>query len=226
MRSKKSRSSVFLRRFLFSVFALILAILFVDMKIRPVVKTVAQYQGSKITSSAINKSVKDAISKSDVDFENLVSISYNNSGDISSVKTNIKEIDRLQSEISLSVNSSMDEISDDCIEIPLGTFSGISLLNGRGPVFKFKIKPVGFVSTQLKSEFISAGINQTLHKITLNVGTSATAVVPGANADFDVNFTYVVAETVIVGKIPESYTYVTGDERDSLTKANDYKSNG
>jgi sporulation protein YunB len=211
---------------LFSVFALILAILFVDIKIRPVVKTVAQYQGSKITSSAINKSVKDAISKSDVDFENLVSISYNNSGDISSVKTNIKEIDRLQSEISLSVNSSMDEISDDCIEIPLGTFSGISLLNGRGPVFKFKIKPVGFVSTQLKSEFISAGINQTLHKITLNVGTSATAVVPGANADFDVNFTYVVAETVIVGKIPESYTYVTGDERDSLTKANDYKSNG
>lgn len=226
MRSKKSRSSVFLRKFLFSVFALILAILFVDIKIRPVVKTVAQYQGSKITSSAINKSVKDAISKSDVDFENLVSISYNNSGDISSVKTNIKEIDRLQSEISLSVNSSMDEISDDCIEIPLGTFSGISLLNGRGPVFKFKIKPVGFVSTQLKSEFISAGINQTLHKITLNVGTSATAVVPGANADFDVNFTYVVAETVIVGKIPESYTYVTGDERDSLTKANDYKSNG
>ncbi|MBZ4669874.1 MAG: Sporulation protein YunB (Spo YunB) [Oscillospiraceae bacterium] len=226
MRSKKSRSSVFLRKFLFSVFALISAILFVDMKIRPVVKTVAQYQGSKITSSAINKSVKDAISKSDVDFENLVSISYNNSGDISSVKTNIKEIDRLQSEISLSVNSSMDEISDDCIEIPLGTFSGISLLNGRGPVFKFKIKPVGFVSTQLKSEFISAGINQTLHKITLNVGTSATAVVPGANADFDVNFTYVVAETVIVGKIPESYTYVTGDERDSLTKANDYKSNG
>lgn len=226
MRSKKSRSSVFLRRFLFSVFALILAILFVDMKIRPVVKTVAQYQGSKITSSAINKSVKDAISKSDVDFENLVSISYNNSGDISSVKTNIKEIDRLQSEISLSVNSSMDEISDDCIEIPLGTFSGISLLNGRGPVFKFKIKPVGFVSTQLKSEFISAGINQTLHKITLNVGTSATAVVPGVNADFDVNFTYVVAETVIVGKIPESYTYVTGDERDSLTKTNDYKYNG
>ncbi|MCX7658103.1 MAG: sporulation protein YunB [Oscillospiraceae bacterium] len=226
MRSKKSRSSVFLRRFLFSVFALILAILFVDMKIRPVVKTVAQYQGSKITSSAINKSVKDAISKSGVDFENLISISYNNSGDISSVKTNIKEIDRLQSEISLSVNSSMDEISDDCIEIPLGTFSGISLLNGRGPVFKFKIKPVGFVSTQLKSEFISAGINQTLHKITLNVGTSATAVVPGANADFDVNFTYVVAETVIVGKIPESYTYVTGDERDSLTKANDYKFNG
>lgn len=226
MRSKKSRSSVFLRKFLFSVFALISAILFVDMKIRPVVKTVAQYQGSKITSSAINKSVKDAISKSDVDFENLVSISYNNSGDISSVKTNIKEIDRLQSEISLSVNSSMDEISDDCIEIPLGTFSGISLLNGRGPVFKFKIKPVGFVSTQLKSEFISAGINQTLHKITLNVGTSATAVVPGANADFDVNFTYVVAETVIVGKIPESYTYVTGDERDSLTKTNDYKYNG
>lgn len=226
MRSKKSRSSVFLRKFLFSVFALISAILFVDMKIRPVVKTVAQYQGSKITSSAINKSVKDAISKSDVDFENLVSISYNNSGDISSVKTNIKEIDRLQSEISLSVNSSMDEISDDCIEIPLGTFSGISLLNGRGPVFKFKIKPVGFVSTQLKSEFISAGINQTLHKITLNVGTSATAVVPGVNADFDVNFTYVVAETVIVGKIPESYTYVTGDERDSLTKTNDYKYNG
>ena len=194
----------------------------IDRHVRPVVKTVAVYQGRQIAGSIISRSVRDILSEPDTDYANLVDIKYDQSGNISSVKTNVTAINKLQSEISLAVNSGIADIQHNTIEIPLGTFSGLSYLNGQGPVFKFKIQPAGYVKTKLASSFTSAGINQTLHQVILTVDANAIAIVPGNNTEFDIASTYILAETVVVGNVPEGYTYVTGDARDSLTKVYDY----
>ena len=84
--------------------------------------------------------------------------------------------------------------------------------------------PLGYVKSQLKSEFSEAGINQTLHKITLNVNATVTAIIPGNTTKFDVSLNYIICDTVIVGNIPNGYTYITGDNRDIIPKVNDYAS--
>ena len=99
----------------------------------------------------------------------------------------------------------------------------MNLLYGRGSKLTFKIEPVGYVDTRLVSKFSSAGVNQTLHQIVLEVEGNVSAVIPGFNTSIKVKPTYIIAETIIVGNIPESYTYITGDERDSLSKIIDYK---
>lgn len=222
MRTRNTRRVNFLSKMFIIIVIFTTAILLIDSYIRPIVKTIAAYQGREIATRIINQSVYNALSNSDTDYENLVSLSYNNNGSITSVKTNVSQINKLQSEISIAINSEIDKISDSTIEIALGTFSGLSFFNGQGPIIKFKIKPIGFVKTQLASEFTSAGINQTLHKITLNVSVSVTAIVPGNSTNFDVLVNYIIADTIVVGEIPDGYTYITGDNRDTISKANDY----
>lgn len=224
MRTHRSKKSSKLTRLFFIFILFIGLILFIDHQIRPVVKTVASYEGKRLATDIISRSVRDVLSQAGDEYDNLVFVSYDWSGNISSVKTDVTAINRLQSQISLAVNEKIEDIRHDTIKIPLGTFSGLSYLNGQGPSIKFQLQPVGYVKTQLASTFIESGINQTLHQIVLNVDADAMAVIPGHNTGFTVTGTYILAETVVVGKVPDGYTYVTGDSRDSLTKVNDYLS--
>ncbi len=194
----------------------------IDSQIRPIVKTISAYQGREIATKIINKSVYDALSESDINYNNLVALSYNNNGDITSVKTSVADINKLQALISVAVNSEIGKLNDYTIKIPAGTLTGISYFNGQGPIIKFKIKPLGFVNTQLSSEFSDAGINQTLHKISLNVSATVSAIVPGNTTNFNVNVNYIISDTVVVGNVPDGYTYITGDNRDTTSKINDY----
>ena len=225
MRVRSTKRANFFSKFLIFLIILTTIILLIDYRTRPVVKTISEYQGREIATRVINQSVYDALSKSETNYKNLVHLSYNSNGDISSVETNVTDINKLQSEISLKINSEINKVSKSTVKIALGTLSGVTYLNEQGPILKFKIMPLGYVKSQLKSEFSEAGINQTLHKITLTVSATVTAIVPGNITNFDVTLNYIICDTVIVGNIPNGYTYITGDNRDIIPKVNDYASN-
>lgn len=219
-RQKKFNASYFL---IFSLFFLLLIIIVIDAQIRPLINKVSTYQGKIIATNMISQSVYDALSSDDFGYETLVKVNKNNDGFVSSIESNMLAINKLQAVIANDVNTQFKNISKETICMTTGTLSGVNFLYGRGSKIIFKLEPVGFVDTKLVSKFTSAGVNQTLHQIILEVNGNVSAVIPGFHTNIEVNANYIIAETIVVGNIPESYTYITGDNRDDLSKIIDYK---
>ena len=101
----------------------------------------------------------------------------------------------------------MEEISTSDLSIPLGTLTGSALLAGRGPSFTVRMQSTGSCTATFSNDFSDAGINQTTHRIILCVEVNMSILLPGFQTSTQVDASFSVAETVIVGDVPESYTY-------------------
>lgn len=207
----------------FAIIALIVMIFWADSQVRPVIYSIAEYEGRKFVTEAVHNAVLAVLKEEDIDYSDLISLKYKSNGELASLETNTVMINILQSKISLAVNNELKVLSEYKLSFPVGTLSGVTFLYGKGPNLEFKIQPVGSLSTEFISGFSSAGLNQTAHKIILKIGTSTNAIVPLYQKKFDMVIEFLVADTIIVGDIPESYTSITGDNRDVLSRLNDYK---
>lgn len=204
---------------------LIIFLILCDIRIRPVLLKVAVNEGKLYATENINNSILEALQKNHNRYDELVHISYNNEGNIASVETDTIEMNRIHVFISDGVNKSYKDIGNQVLAVRLGTVTGFSYLAGSGPLIKFKVMPVGNIETRVVSEFKSAGINQTLHQIRIEIVANGAVVIPGDSTEFKIERQYILSDTIIVGSIPESYTYITGDKRDDISKINDYGSN-
>ena len=129
------------------------------------------------------------------------------------------EFNRLQAEILKDILEKVSEVSTKELSIPIGTLSGSSLLAGRGPNISVRMQSVGSSTAVLENEFTSAGINQTKHRILLKVDVSVSILLPGFATAAKVSNVVTVAETIIVGDVPDSYTFFqSGDPIEDLAK--------
>lgn len=162
-------------------------------------------------SSTVNRlvaqAVNDAVNSGDIQYENLISFEKDNNGKISALRSNISEFNRLQAFITQDVLTRLSNSGEATLSIPLGTLIGSALLAGRGPSFKVKMQTAGSCTAHFENQFTDAGINQTTHSILLYVDVSVSILLPGFRTYTKVSNAFSVAETVIVGAVPESYTY-------------------
>lgn len=96
------------------------------------------------------------------------------------------------------------------MKLLFGSFTGFKLLAGKGPGVKITISSIGSVETDLKSEFISQGINQTLHRVYLQVKCYVSILTPFDNIEQEITNQVLLAESVIVGNIPSTYYNLEG----------------
>lgn len=202
---------------------LILSVFLLDSRVRPLITTISTYQAKLMATKSINDAVIQVISEEDVVYNNIISITQNEVGEVASISTDMITMNRLKSEITNKVSDKLIENSTRGIYIPIGTIVGGQLFSGRGPKVEFKILPAGFVHTEIYNSFQSAGINQTLHQIMLSVDATVSAVMPIYTVTTEVNTNICIAETIIVGKVPSSYTDINGDQSDELGLYNDYQ---
>jgi sporulation protein YunB len=182
-------------------------------------------------SNAVNRIVSDAVSAAvdsgEFQYERLISFEKDNEGKITALKSNMPEFNRLQSAILNRVLERISEVSTRELSIPVGSLTGIDLLAGRGPLVTVKMQSVGSSSAKLENQFTSAGINQTRHQILLKIDVSVSILLPGFTTATKVSNTFSVAETVIVGSVPGTYTYFdSGDSQTLQEDAKDYLLNG
>lgn len=222
MRRIDKKQKLFRLRIFLITAALVSVIVVADRRIRPIVYDMSEHASRETAVMAVNKTVEELLTDENNNFSKLAEIKYNNSGDISSVQTDVTGINLLQSKISQLVTKDFDNISENSAEFSLGTLSGFSPLNNLGPKIRIKILPIGNVETSLISTFKNAGINQSNHQIILNVKARVITVLPGYSQKNDINLQYILSDTVIVGNVPDGYTYISGDGRDIISKANDY----
>ena len=197
-------------------------VLLVDIRVRPIIEETAIYQSKILATRIINDAVYTQLDDEDFNYSSLVTVVYNNDKEITSIESNMLNINKLKAKINNSVNNELTELDNHDLSISLGTISGLTSFYNQGPLIPVKVKPEGYVETALISSFRSAGINQTLHRILVQIKVDISAIIPGYTASGTIDTQFVIAETVIVGNVPEAYTHVISGNDDVLGEINDY----
>ncbi len=194
-----------------------------DLSLQPLIERANAYECHAIVSQMINTAVSDELANSDVNYSKLVYLSTNNSGEIVSVESNVMNINSLKTSIAKRIGRELDRLPHVDISIPLGTLTGIQLLHGKGFDVSMLLQPVGYAKTQIISEFTEAGINQTRHRILIEIKVNVDAIVPGFSTDVQVVTSIVAAETIIIGRVPDAYTHVVSSDQDLIGTLEDYE---
>lgn len=183
------------------IFAAFLLVL--NEHVRPIMESITTNQARVMSVNIINSAVADELKKNEVSYSDLVSVERNDSGEVLAITTNMVKMNELKAVIIKDVQEKMGENSHVDVGIPIGTFTGNDFLHGRGPEVPLRLTLSGNVNAEFKSSFESAGINQTKHQIYLNIHTSVYSLIPGFATTTEVDTNLPVAETVIVGQVPQ-----------------------
>ena len=176
-------------------------------RMRPLLESLATTRVSNTVNRIIFEAVNEAIQEGDISYEELISLEKDNEGKITAVHSNMAAFNRLQAQILDIILARIDQVSARELSVPIGTLTGSALLAGRGPRISVRMESVGSSSARFENRFDSAGINQTNHQIVLKVDVSISILLPGFTTATTVSTAVTVAETVIVGSVPETYTY-------------------
>ena len=202
--------------------AALLALAIVAMThLNPVLTSLATARVSNTVNGIVTAAVNETIYSGGVDYDQLISFEKDNEGKITAVKSNMAEFNRLQSAIIDEVLEKLSEVTTKELSVPVGTLLGSPFLAGRGPLIRVRMQSVGSSSAHFENAFTSAGINQTKHQIYLVVDVYVSILLPGFSTTTKFSNTYSVAETVIVGSVPDNYTYFSNGE-DMEQNAEDY----
>jgi len=170
----------------------------------PIIETYSKAEANSITEKAINMAVSNVINRT-LSYDNLIDINYSPAGEIVSFSANQYEINTITREIVKETQNNLNLISNSTLKLNLGTFTGIPLFIGRGPLINLRLTPIGAVKSQFDSEFNSVGINITKHTLFLYIDVHVSIVLPIKAFNVYTKNQIMLAESIIVGKVPEVY---------------------
>ncbi len=175
--------------------------------LRSLLGNLAVTRVSNMVGRVVMEAVSDAVNSGEIQYNDLISLEKDADGGIAALQSNMAEFNRLQSAITKDILDRLGQVSEMDLTIPLGTLTGSALLVGRGPSLSVRMQSLGSCSAHFENQFDQAGINQTTHRILLSVDVSMSILLPGFRTSTQVSNAFSVAETVIVGDVPGSYTY-------------------
>lgn len=171
---------------------------------------------------ALNDAVVGVLDEGKYTYTDFIEISSDESGAVQSVSAKSESVNRFKSEIGAAVLETLATGRNTEFSIPLGTLTDFGVLYGRGPDINIRLKFYGDMTSFVRSTFVSQGINQTKHRITCVITANIAIITPGFTEYVTVSGEYLVAETIIIGEIPDSYTNVNGDESGIIGQIFDY----
>ncbi|MEG0872701.1 MAG: sporulation protein YunB [Clostridia bacterium] len=183
-------------------------VLFLNKNIIPIVKTLCISNAASIALLSTNKAIEENIQ--DIKYNNLVTIQKDKEERVTAISANVVEMSRLSNKISMDVQKRIEASKISKIAVPAGSFFGSNLFGSVGPLINVKTIPSGIVKVEFLSEFESAGINQTKHRIYLRIKTNVKIVAPFYIQPQEYANDVVIAETIIVGNAPTSYYNIEG----------------
>ncbi|MGE5577342.1 MAG: sporulation protein YunB [Syntrophothermus sp.] len=191
------------------------SVVFVDRRLKPTLLQIAEARARVIATRAINGAINEKMVRS-MRYEDLYSIKTDARGKIVFMQPNTGEINRLASETTIQVQEALKSIADERIRIPLGQVLGSQLFASFGPWIQVKIVPIGTVETFVRDKYEQAGINQTRHKLYMEVQGTIKIVVPLITANVVVRTEVPITEGVIVGEVPQVYLGIDGGTLNQL----------
>ena len=176
--------------------------------ISPIFNALCEDKAKSIATIISNNEATNVMK--DHTYDELFTIEKDNDGNITMIKSNVIPINEIISDVAVKIQNLINEIGKENIKIAIGSFTGSKLLSGRGPGIPIKISSIGNVETDLRSEFSAQGINQTLHRVYLQVDCEVSILTPYNTISEKVSNQVLLIENVIVGKIPNTYYNLDG----------------
>lgn len=171
-------------------------------------KIIARATAEKLSNEACQEAMKD------LKYQDLCEIQKDNEGNVTMLNMNVINVNKVSSKIALQIQEGFNKENNGTIKISIGSISGNKLLAGKGPSVDVKIETIGTIQTSIKSELTEVGINQSLHKIFLSIDCKTAIISPYKDTEEDIITEVLLAECVIVGKIPETYYNLKGVNAD------------
>ncbi|MBE5804780.1 MAG: sporulation protein YunB [Clostridiales bacterium] len=205
---KKRRPGLILLAVILALLAL--CWLYLDGNLTEVVLSLADARARSLAVQVLNEAVEETLA-SGVSYDQLMSVTTGPDGTVRFVQANTAEMNRLASRVTLLAQKKLEELEDQVISVPLGSALGLTIFAGSGPRIQVRILPVGAVIPRFDTEFQTAGINQTRHKLLLTLTATVRLVIPTGAAVMEASTQMAVAESIIVGQVPDSFVDLNGD---------------
>ena len=203
-----------MRRRRFRVAALLCAglILFLVLTshLQPLIASYGLTQAKLVGTQAVNDAVTAVLEREGVRYTDLMRVEKDSQGSIVSVEADTVKINALKASVTTEILTQLKKHQNMTVRIPTGTLLNGDLLTGRGPRIPVKISLSGAAATQMSSYFESAGINQTSHRLVMDITVTLYAAIPGNDATTTLETSFIIAETVLVGKVPDTFLDVDG----------------
>lgn len=208
---------------LFFLFLLTLlgAMAYAGHQFREEVGEMAEYRSKIAAVKIVNDSIMEVMEENPG--LNLIDVVKDAQGEVVSIETNIQQISAVKTGVTDKILTKLKTLSRESIKVPLGNLSGNGFLSARGPNIDCRFIPVGAIEIKTLSKFEACGINQTRHQIVVSVETEISAITSFKSVRVKVPTDFVLAETVIVGSVPENYTQVLTSDKELISEINDYK---
>ncbi len=190
---------------------LLLAFLLISLaerKLQPVLSAAARTQTQNRITAVLEQAVLDDLAGREVGYDDLVVIQRDGDGTVTALTCDMAKLNRLRAELVAAALEAVEGVDVSEYQIPLSTLFDSELLWARGPAIQVRSLSVGTVGAEFDSEFSSAGVNQTLHRLWLDLSVPITLLLPGGEVEIPVETRLCVAETVVVGRVPDTYLQV------------------
>ncbi len=179
-------------------------------KFSDAIRSLAETQVTNTTSDLINDAIDQQIQDGNIQYDRMVYFEKDLDGKITALKTNMSEVNRLKTAILNIINDEILALSTSDIGIPLGSLLLPEIMSGRGPDIPVQILSIRNSDAAFSSDFVEAGINQTLQQINMHVSVDVSVLVLGQTNSFTVTSQVIVAETIIVGDVPDTFFQTGG----------------
>lgn len=175
---------------------------------------------TNLGTSLLNEAISTALAETQAtpDPADLITITYKEDQTVATIQTNTAQINHLNTVLTKELLGKLRSMEAQQISLPAGSLTDSPLLQGRGPMVRFKFQPGGTMNTSIRSEFSSAGINQTKHQIYIDVSVEMACVGLLRQRKTTVETRYLIAETIIVGEIPASYSNILLEDQNRIGK--------
>ena len=175
------------------------------VRLAPMAEQLIETQVDNQASDAINAAIADQIAEGEFDYDRMVTIEKDTSGNVTAIRTNIGELNRLKTSVLQRMDEELEQLSMEQLGVPIGSVLLPELLSGRGPLVPVRVLAVRTSDASFRNSFQSAGINQTLHSIYIDIHVCITILTWTGTSEINVDSAVVAAETVIVGTVPTTY---------------------
>ena len=193
-----------MRRVLLAVLLLAALLLLIDRNFRPLGFSRAEARCAAMATRALNGALTEALDGG-INYEDLMNVRMDEKGQVALLSANTMRMNLMADRAGDAALRKLEAVSSQKVSVPLGAALGITLLAGSGPGIPISIVPIGSVQTNFETEFEACGINQTRHKVFMQLSASIRIVIPTGAKTTNVTANMLVAESIIVGKVPESF---------------------
>ena len=195
------------RRIMLSLLVLGLIFLLLERNLEAVILDMASARAEAMAVEYIHEAVRDVMEDT-VTYEDMMNVQTDGQGRVTMLQANAVRMNELATVTALEAQSKLESAESQSIAIPLGAALGVPFLSAMGPRVQVRIVPVSAVFAAFSTEFESAGINQTRHKIYLSLRTTVRLVIPSGARQVSLSSQVLIAESIIVGDVPQSYVQV------------------